>query len=102
MTGWAQAHTIARLRPLIAATYGLVCHLCGQPINLDEPRHLDDGRLNPAYPSIDHLIPRSHGGTDDLDNLRLCHARCNSSRGNRPITPPHPTAALHRDHRFFQ
>jgi 5-methylcytosine-specific restriction protein A len=31
--------------------------------------------------SVDHVIPRTHGGTDDPTNLRAAHSRCNSSRG---------------------
>jgi 5-methylcytosine-specific restriction endonuclease McrA len=31
-------------------------------------------------PSIDHLIPRSQGGSDELANLRLTHWRCNRKR----------------------
>jgi 5-methylcytosine-specific restriction endonuclease McrA len=33
--------------------------------------------------SIDHITPRSLGGGDDLDNLRLTHWGCNQARGNR-------------------
>ena len=31
--------------------------------------------------SIEHIVPRSHGGTDDLDNLALACAACNSTKG---------------------
>ncbi len=35
------------------------------------------------YPlTIDHIIPRSKGGTDDLDNLRPMCCICNWERGN--------------------
>ena len=33
--------------------------------------------------TIDHIIPRSRGGTDDTDNLQLLCAACNSTKGNR-------------------
>ena len=33
--------------------------------------------------SVDHVVPRSHGGTDDLDNLVACCSSCNSSKGDR-------------------
>ena len=33
--------------------------------------------------TIDHVIPRSKGGTDRPDNLQLAHARCNKIKGNR-------------------
>ena len=34
-------------------------------------------------PSVDHIIPRSKGGSDDPANLRLTHWGCNQKRGNR-------------------
>ena len=54
------------------------CHLCGKRVNLDlpsGPRGSDKG------PSIDHLVPRSLGGGDELENLALSHWGCNRSKG---------------------
>lgn len=36
----------------------------------------------------DHVVPYSHGGTDDLENLRPCCRSCNSKRSNR-VMPGH-------------
>jgi 5-methylcytosine-specific restriction endonuclease McrA len=33
--------------------------------------------------TIEHIVPRSHGGTDDLENLGLACARCNFQKGVR-------------------
>src|SRR3954466_5647791 len=48
------------------------------------------GDVDPACPSgsphaasVDHVIPRSRGGTNDPANLRLAHRRCNGQRGSR-------------------
>lgn len=43
----------------------------------DEPDDLAEG------PSVDHVTPRSKGGTHDLTNLALTHRRCNSRKGAR-------------------
>ncbi|WP_084653994.1 HNH endonuclease [Nocardia altamirensis] len=54
------------LRLLCLATYGSTCHLCGRR----------------GATTADHVIPRSKGGTDALENLRPAHKSCNSSRGD--------------------
>lgn len=43
---------------------------------------LRQGRVTPAT-DVDHIIPRSRGGTDDESNLQsMCHA-CHSRKTNR-------------------
>ena len=34
--------------------------------------------------TVDHVVPRSRGGTDHLDNLQLLCGACNSLKGDRP------------------
>lgn len=46
------------------------CGLCGQPLRLGEA-------------TIDHIIPKSKGGPDRLDNLQLAHEACNIEKGDR-------------------
>ena len=41
----------------------------------------DGTPLNGA--TLEHIVPRNHGGTDDLDNLAIACARCNSEKGLR-------------------
>lgn len=64
MTGW-NGRKIARLAGVVFAERGRVCHLCGMP----------------GADTLDHIVPRSRGGLDDLDNLAPAHKSCNSSRG---------------------
>ena len=45
--------------------------------------------------TVDHVIPRSRGGTDHPDNLQLLCAACNSQKGNR--TQAELIAALRRN-----
>lgn len=61
------------------------CQLCMEPVDRDA-HHLDDW-----YPSLDHIIPRSHTLIPDHsdENLRTCHRWCNAVRGDES----HYTAA---------
>lgn len=68
MTGW-NGRKIARLAAAVFAERGRVCHLCGAP----------------GADTLDHLVPRSMGGTDELENLAPAHKSCNSSRGAMPL-----------------
>ncbi len=65
------------------------------PINYRQNRHQlfgqQEGRCGGCrheFPfrnfTVDHVIPRSRGGTDHLDNLQLLCGACNSVKGNRP------------------
>ncbi len=60
-----------RTRRAVAATRPAVCEKCGQVIN---PGDLWE---------LDHRIPRSRGGTNDLSNLRPLHRRCNRQGTSR-------------------
>lgn len=56
------------------------CAICSRKVNLNLKSGPKGSRRGP---SIDHIIPRSLGGSDDLANLRLTHWGCNQKRGNR-------------------
>jgi hypothetical protein len=56
---------------------GWRCHLCGKRVN---PKL---SGIHPKGPTVDHLVPVSEGGVDELSNVALAHHLCNSTRGTR-------------------
>lgn len=59
-----------KLSKQVLDEYGRICWICQ-----------GDGA-----DTVDHLIPKSKGGTDDWDNLRPAHRSCNGRRGDDIIT----------------
>lgn len=57
------------------------CHICGQPIDYTLP-HLD-----PMAYVVDHLVPLSRGGSDDLSNKAAAHRSCNDKKRARLVAP---------------
>lgn len=66
-----------KIRDAVLREYGNICHLCNELIIVDD---IENGF------TVDHLIPRSKGGTDNLENLRSAHARCNYRRRDLPMS----------------
>lgn len=58
---------------------GLRCALCGGLCNPDD--HSWSKYSGPTYPSIDHIIPMSKGGSHTWDNVQVAHIMCNSLKG---------------------
>lgn len=56
------------------------CQLCGTPTL----REWVKGDMR--SPTLDHIMPRSLGGSDDIGNLRTAHWLCNAIRGNQAET----------------
>lgn len=75
--GW-NGVKVRRLLWQAAATWGTRCAICGQPVDMGL-RYPD-----PLSPTVEHVIPRSRGGTDQISNLRVAHHTCNVRKGNRP------------------
>jgi 5-methylcytosine-specific restriction endonuclease McrA len=53
------------------------CIHCLKKLSLD----LDGRPL--GGPTLEHIVPSNHGGTDDVENLSIACARCNSEKGLR-------------------
>lgn len=63
-----------------------ICYLCGGKCNLED-YIVRDGTIicGDYYPSIEHIIPISKGGTDNWDNLKLAHRICNSLKRDKQL-----------------
>lgn len=49
------------------------CLICAAPLRFDA--------ATGGGATIEHIVPRREGGTDDLTNLGLVHAACNHEKG---------------------
>lgn len=65
------------IRQRVFARDAWTCYLCLLPI--DRSRQWP----HPMSPSVDHVKPRSAGGSDDPSNLRATHWHCNEEKGDR-------------------
>ena len=83
MSKWG-GRRVAQIKWQVAATHGTTCYVCRGPI--DMTRTYPD----PLSASVEHVVPRSLGGGDDIDGLRLSHLHCNISRGARPVKTARP------------
>lgn len=63
------------IRQRLIAEHGMVCALCGKPI--ESEREL----------TVDHIIPRVMGGATIYENCQLAHRVCNLSKGNKYVDP---------------
>jgi 5-methylcytosine-specific restriction endonuclease McrA len=60
--------------------YGSDCHICTLPIDLNAPRKTGIEGWEIGL-HIEHLIPISKGGPDNIYNVRPAHGWCNISKG---------------------
>lgn len=49
---------------------GNICQLCWEPMEVKDM-------------TLDHIIPSSRGGSDDITNLQLAHNWCNNEKGDK-------------------
>lgn len=80
--------------------------LAGQPVLEGKCIHcqrklvlrMDGAPLNGA--TLEHIVPKNHGGNDDLENLAIACARCNSEKGlrhdHKPIEDAKARAVVER------
>lgn len=56
---------------------GWRCHICGELTDWTVPR------THPRGATIDHIVPLTKGGLDELGNVATAHHQCNIAKGNR-------------------
>lgn len=49
--------------------------------------------------NLDHIVPRSRGGSDDLENLMLVHRQCNLMKGDLTLAE---YLSGEREHRYLR
>jgi HNH endonuclease len=59
-----------------------LCCICWEPVTLGIKSGAHGSRNGP---SVEHIIPRSMGGDDTIENLALSHWGCNADRRTRPL-----------------
>lgn len=74
----------ARTRAQVLDRNGQTCQMCGA--GAGEPDDQNPGRKVRLH--IGHIVDRSHGGTDDLTNLRALCSTCNQGAQNLTPAPP--------------
>jgi 5-methylcytosine-specific restriction endonuclease McrA len=87
MSSWAGGGIkgrITKLRTKLIERDGTACHWCGRQM-----RHATiSGRLPDDYITIDHIVGRADGGSDDPSNLVLACYRCNQRRSKPSSASP--------------
>lgn len=59
-----------KLKERIIRRDNMVCYICDSKIPLEE------------NPTIDHVVPKSSGGRDIMDNLKCCCKLCNDDKSD--------------------
>jgi 5-methylcytosine-specific restriction endonuclease McrA len=78
--GYGEARLRVELRKRVSSEQNHRCCYCGVRTTDEQ------GRGDSA--TLEHILPRRHGGRDDYANVVMaCHG-CNNSRGDRVMTLP--------------
>lgn len=75
------SHSSKSLKKLYDRDKG-ICKICNGICNWNDKKIVNGTTIvGNTYPSIDHIIPLSKGGSDDWENLQLAHFKCNWLKG---------------------
>jgi 5-methylcytosine-specific restriction endonuclease McrA len=68
----------------VAKRDGWDCHYCNKPVRpYNEVPGGRETRLQFAA-TLEHIVPQSQGGTNDMENLVIACFQCNASKHARP------------------
>lgn len=84
----ATDHTFARREVRGSPLWVGRCIFCLRAISVGE-----GGELDPSV-TLEHIVPRSHGGDDRIENLALACRPCNNEKGMRHDARPRGDARL--------
>lgn len=61
------------------------CYLCEEQCNWEDKKISTEGHfiVGETYPSIEHVLPLSKGGTHTWDNVKLAHYKCNVTKSDK-------------------
>ena len=74
--GDAEYDDAVTLRAVMKRDHG-ICMLCGLPVDETD---MKNGHPSKMYPTIDHIIPISVGGSHTWKNVQLAHNSCNARK----------------------
>lgn len=57
-----------------------ICQICGKVV---DDTDIENGHIKKMYPTVDHIIPLSKGGTHTWNNVQLAHMGCNAGKQDR-------------------
>ena len=72
-----------KLKQLVYKRDNKRCQICGKQTRFFKSLYDTPFDREPRAGSVDHVIPISKGGTNDIENLRWACRSCNCARGNR-------------------
>lgn len=65
---------------LLCARDAGICQICGKPVDDSD---IEEGHIRRNYPTLDHIVPLSKGGTHTWENVQLAHMGCNAGKRDR-------------------
>lgn len=72
-----------RAREHLIKQQGMYCYLCGA--ELCNTKSIMSREESKRIVTVEHKVPLTRGGTNNIDNLALACASCNMIKGNKTV-----------------